>query len=149
MFFFSSRRRHTRCALVTGVQTCALPIFYGKDKVTGDNTPDFFNFLRDVRAAVGLPASYFNPGGAFNGTALSAGSLPTGIYATQHFVQKRTSYAAYGEASYELTPTLKFTGRSDEHTSEHQSLMCTSYAVVCLKEKIINIMTPTLDSIRT
>src|SRR3546814_5448574 len=26
-FFFSSRRRHTRCALVTGVQTCALPIF--------------------------------------------------------------------------------------------------------------------------
>src|SRR3546814_10745240 len=28
MFFFSSRRRHTRCALVTGVQTCALPICY-------------------------------------------------------------------------------------------------------------------------
>src|SRR3546814_12904590 len=26
-FFFSSGRRHTRCALVTGVQTCALPIF--------------------------------------------------------------------------------------------------------------------------
>src|SRR3546814_14083362 len=28
VFFFSSRRRHTRCALVTGVQTCALPISY-------------------------------------------------------------------------------------------------------------------------
>src|SRR3546814_7679532 len=28
VFFFSSRRRHTRCALVTGVQTCALPIFW-------------------------------------------------------------------------------------------------------------------------
>src|SRR3546814_3247310 len=28
IFFFSSRRRHTRCALVTGVQTCALPIWY-------------------------------------------------------------------------------------------------------------------------
>src|SRR3546814_5010466 len=27
LFFFSSRRRHTRCALVTGVQTCALPIY--------------------------------------------------------------------------------------------------------------------------
>src|SRR3546814_10360447 len=26
LFFFSSRRRHTICALVTGVQTCALPI---------------------------------------------------------------------------------------------------------------------------
>src|SRR3546814_5190443 len=29
-FFFSSRRRHTRCALVTGVQTCALPICFRK-----------------------------------------------------------------------------------------------------------------------
>src|SRR3546814_1911156 len=28
--FVSSRRRHTRCALVTGVQTCALPIFLDK-----------------------------------------------------------------------------------------------------------------------
>src|SRR3546814_10522393 len=27
VFFFSSRRRHTRCALVNGVQTCALPIY--------------------------------------------------------------------------------------------------------------------------
>src|SRR3546814_8972630 len=31
-FFFSSRRRHTRCALVTGVQTCALPIFLAADR---------------------------------------------------------------------------------------------------------------------
>src|SRR3546814_11435570 len=29
VFFFSSRRRHTSCALVTGVQTCALPIYLG------------------------------------------------------------------------------------------------------------------------
>src|SRR3546814_5517441 len=28
LVFFSSRRRHTRCALVTGVQTCALPIWW-------------------------------------------------------------------------------------------------------------------------
>src|SRR3546814_9216306 len=32
MFFFSSRRRHTSCALVTGVQTCALPI----SRLTGE-----------------------------------------------------------------------------------------------------------------
>src|SRR3546814_7630089 len=34
LFFFSSRRRHTRCALVTGVQTCALPILsrYGAEE---------------------------------------------------------------------------------------------------------------------
>src|SRR3546814_8136607 len=28
LFYFSSRRRHTICALVTGVQTCALPIYH-------------------------------------------------------------------------------------------------------------------------
>src|SRR3546814_3396524 len=31
-FFFSIRRRHTRCALVTGVQTCALPIYIVAEK---------------------------------------------------------------------------------------------------------------------
>src|SRR3546814_1473321 len=34
IFFFSSRRRHTRCALVTGVQTCALPILIKRRKYT-------------------------------------------------------------------------------------------------------------------
>src|SRR3546814_12442843 len=34
-FFFSSRRRHTRCALVTGVQTCALPIYTGAFHLAG------------------------------------------------------------------------------------------------------------------
>src|SRR3546814_4022734 len=32
LFFFSSRRRHTRCALVTGVQTCALPISHTNER---------------------------------------------------------------------------------------------------------------------
>src|SRR3546814_10774562 len=35
VFFFSSRRRHTRCALVTGVQTCALPICKGRPVLNG------------------------------------------------------------------------------------------------------------------
>src|SRR3546814_2315601 len=39
LFFFSSRRRHTRCALVTGVQTCALPILTGQ--------PDFAHLVID------------------------------------------------------------------------------------------------------
>src|SRR3546814_7329827 len=33
IFCFSSRRRHTRCALVTGVQTCALPILDEKAQI--------------------------------------------------------------------------------------------------------------------
>src|SRR3546814_6088227 len=47
VLFFSSRRRHTRCALVTGVQTCALPIFHGRiehlQKMTGRN---FFEIIK-------------------------------------------------------------------------------------------------------
>src|SRR3546814_1510322 len=47
LFFFSSRRRHTRCALVTGVQTCALPIcrshddyyFQRPERITADPPP--------------------------------------------------------------------------------------------------------------
>src|SRR3546814_3510972 len=47
VFFFSSRRRHTRCSLVTGVQTCALPIS------TVATMPDE-NFLSQVPAASAL-----------------------------------------------------------------------------------------------
>ncbi|HMO67717.1 MAG TPA: TonB-dependent receptor, partial [Novosphingobium sp.] len=83
--------------------------FYGKDSITARNLPDFFNSLSDVRAAVGLPASWFNPAGNFNGAGLSAASLPTGIRATQNFKQVRTSWALYGEGSYEVTPTVKLT----------------------------------------
>src|SRR3546814_5169459 len=36
-FFFSSRRRHTRCALVTGVQTCALPIWENLRLIAGSD----------------------------------------------------------------------------------------------------------------
>src|SRR3546814_3363676 len=52
LFFFSSRRRHTICALVTGVQTCALPIFsmWGNDSYVSPNlTPYIVEFLLDAR----------------------------------------------------------------------------------------------------
>src|SRR3546814_14402518 len=42
-FFFSSRRRHTRCALVTGVQTCALPISWLALSVDGSYSNDDYN----------------------------------------------------------------------------------------------------------
>src|SRR3546814_2831520 len=46
-FFFSSRRRHTRCALVTGVQTCALPIFvtFGAFDQGGEFSTMLANFV--------------------------------------------------------------------------------------------------------
>src|SRR3546814_5652152 len=59
-FFFSSRRRHTRCALVTGVQTCALPICRGRPRghrgvpaVSGDSVAPVTPLLRLERVAAG------------------------------------------------------------------------------------------------
>src|SRR3546814_10781229 len=62
-FFFASRRRHTRCALVTGVQTCALPICYGipvlvgreglHDKLRDMGVPDAESF--EVHNSVNSP----------------------------------------------------------------------------------------------
>src|SRR3546814_16539369 len=46
--FFSSRRLHTRCSLVTGVQTCDLPIFFGINKPMRD--------ISDMWAAEGYVA---------------------------------------------------------------------------------------------
>src|SRR3546814_4679979 len=48
MFFFSSRRRHTRCALVIGVQTCARPIYHGKLKI----------LIKPVRGFKSIPTAY-------------------------------------------------------------------------------------------
>src|SRR3546814_2157360 len=79
-FFFSSRRRHTRCALVTGVQTCALPIC--------------------------SPAR--SKASATSRQSISATSCARSVRPCR---------------------------RSEEHTSELQSLMRISYAVFCLKKK--------------
>src|SRR3546814_1100066 len=63
LFFFSSRRRHTSCALVTGVQTCALPILvlvigvasieHGGEPTIGIEPIDGFagGQIKDVQAA--------------------------------------------------------------------------------------------------
>src|SRR3546814_1818831 len=45
---FSSRRRHTRCALVTGVQTCALPIWQPEFvQAVQEVSEDIFDFIAD------------------------------------------------------------------------------------------------------
>src|SRR3546814_2296257 len=54
LFFVSSRRRHTRCALVTGVQTCALPIF-----VCAATFDQMVNLLRFVDQGFGGLLSAF------------------------------------------------------------------------------------------
>src|SRR3546814_3988080 len=98
-FFFSSRRRHTRCALVTGVQTCALPICFHPSRTSASTYPGVYGFgrsstPRNIRSISMLSA-----------TVICDRSIPWK------------------------------SGRSEEHTSELQSLMRISYAVFCLKNK--------------
>src|SRR3546814_4037819 len=52
LFFFSSIRRHTSCALVTGVQTCALPIFLVRTHAGEEITRQPFDDAPLLRAGV-------------------------------------------------------------------------------------------------
>lgn len=103
--------------------------FYGEDSIENDNLPNFFNFTRDVNAALGLPTTYFNPGGAFSGAGLSATSTPTGVNATQEYDQDRESFAIYGEANYDLTDTVTLTVglRYSEDDLEYSNGLTTYY----------------------
>src|SRR3546814_5298716 len=53
-FFFSSRRRHTRCALVTGVQTCALPIYLVENDPEGPDRALQDRGIAEVEVETGL-----------------------------------------------------------------------------------------------
>src|SRR3546814_7962887 len=67
--FFSSRRRHTRCALVTGVQTCALPISVEPRFLVADEPVSMLdvsiragilNLLRKFAAELGMGILYIS-----------------------------------------------------------------------------------------
>src|SRR3546814_7808513 len=110
MFFFSSRIRHTRCALVTGVQTCALPI----SRTHGARR------RRSARRARAHVQAAPDHRAAPEGGAEHRGHA--------HHLQRVRHERGDGPAA----------ARSEEHTSELQSLMRISYAVFCLKKKKIN-----------
>src|SRR3546814_13176152 len=59
-FFFSSRRRHTRCALVTGVQTCALPILELVERDAVDLVPVIAERMH-ITLADRAPVDEFDP----------------------------------------------------------------------------------------
>src|SRR3546814_2366110 len=125
LFFFSSRRRHTRCALVTGVQTCALPIF---QRVVAKQVP----------LSPGVSIAY---SGQFEYLQHAIAKLKLVVPATLLiiFVLLYMTFGRFDDAAL-IMGTLPFalTGgiwRSEEHTSELQSLMRISYAVFCLKKK--------------
>src|SRR3546814_8926113 len=122
-FFFSSRRRHTRCALVTGVQTCALPIWWSGQppgKSYGKQANDRHNVVR------------YNGGLArFSCTDKAPCNDAGRLYRTMRF----TCRACLHPPRVGLYGNSVHCSRSEEHTSELQSLMRISYAVFCLKKK--------------
>src|SRR3546814_2829465 len=107
-FFFSSRRRHTRCALVTGVQTCALPI----------PLPCHIMAIphRQVPHQGAMPQNSVVCHWISNPPRPPSGALKVLVPETDR-------------------PARSMMVRSEEHTSELQSLMRISYAVFCLKKK--------------
>src|SRR3546814_7901843 len=124
VFFFSSRRRHTRCALVTGVQTCALPILACALSLLGIDS--LLLRLMMKASSAGKPrlaVKYVNE--AFAAATLMA--LP-GVLLCWGLAGAVMLFRDGLEAAGESL-------RSEEHTSELQSLMRISYAVFCLKKK--------------
>src|SRR3546814_5997264 len=107
---FSSRRRHTRCALVTGVQTCALPIFRRADLPFVPHN----GFVLD---------QHENRRERLEHVSVDVDQLwPVTRQYRSHLVAK-------------WPVSELWIDRSEEHTSELQSLMRISYAVFSSKTK--------------
>src|SRR3546814_7221161 len=127
MFFFSSRRRHTRCALVTGVQTCALPIslqpaapFIEQQHRRG----------HDERQHDRRDHQMVDPAAHGSRSSPSTWSVPVCPRDASSTTRSNAVVAK------EMTMAVRTSAcRSEEHTSELQSLMRNSYAVFCLKTK--------------
>src|SRR3546814_9031748 len=122
--FFSSRRRHTSCALVTGVQTCALPIapdaavqFLTHDPQQLMRTGDELQGRLQVRVRAAdryRRADRMVDSGCGRKILSHAGTLP-----------HRAECPPIWTGALQTVLAC----RSEEHTSELQSLMRKSYAV--------------------
>src|SRR3546814_9579177 len=158
-FFFPSIRRHTSCALLTGVQTCALPISLSDDEVSatavllfsaGFETttnligngllallqhPDQLERWRAdptlAPAAVDELLRWDSPVQMNMRTALEPAEIAGESLAAGDVVIVLQGGANRDPAHFPDADTF----RSEEHTSELQSLMRISYAVFCLKKK--------------
>src|SRR3546814_6116149 len=139
-FFFSSRRRHTRCALVTGVQTCALPILtgdasffaFGTAGTVAVNDADVAGTI-SIFAADGLSGSFGAGGNIFLN---SSGSINASAQANGGYVDGNGGVAegnlfvvAAGDAVLTDSSAARMFGvnRSEEQTYELQSLMRITY----------------------
>src|SRR3546814_8832997 len=153
VFLLSCKRRHTGCAVVTGVQTCALPICRGEILVQAEVAADRAGDLRHLdgggQAGAAVVALVIDedlglvlqpPEGAgvddAVAVALEAGAgraLRLGKVAPPALLGPAGEGGRRTRVQHGRDPTAW--PRSEEHTSELQSLMRNSYAVLCLKKK--------------
>src|SRR3546814_7062173 len=140
-FFFSSRRRHTSCALVTGVQTCALPIYALVLQNNADiPAEDPFGHLAgaspwgrrsalrlyNARLTAAVPA----------GVAVFDLDHVSALWGKARWLDPRYWY----HSRHAFAPDAAGPVRSEEHTSELQSLMRISYAVFLFNKKRSQLM---------
>src|SRR3546814_2584250 len=139
VFFFSSRRRHTRCALVTGVQTCALPISIPHIRSPQGSArtwtlPLGFDQTPNDRSGV-LAAAVDDAAKAASTAILFHFTRPDTL---SLMIWRPPSLPGFARLPlltlmHAARTCLVHDVRSEEHTSELQSLMRISYAVIGLK----------------
>src|SRR3546814_4414203 len=142
-FFFSSRRRHTSCELVTGVQTCALPICRpvswggnqgnegneGNGKCKGAHGHEESNIPHTPL----IPLSQKQEAPPKRGLSTSRYRIRQPA-ATTLTVRRFFGPLTANSTLPSTSANRVWSRRSEEHTSELQSLMRISYAVFCLKK---------------
>src|SRR3546814_15644357 len=115
IFFFSSRRRHTICALVTGVQTCALPI-YDIAFTSEARTPDPQRMLR----AYAQSAATLNLLRAF---AQGGYANLHQVHSWTHDFMGRSPWAKkYAETADRIGDALEFMGADRKRVVEGKSV---------------------------
>src|SRR3546814_2707907 len=133
-FFFSSRRRHTRCALVTGVQTCALPIFAARGIGALHGADDVAALAHAAQRVGKLGREAPVRGSNLRREPESLERLQT---AHADRLVERAARCRAGEdissasriSERSMLVSRSCPTRSEEHTSELQSLMRLSYPV--------------------
>src|SRR3546814_2392129 len=124
-------RRQTMCALGTGVQTCALPIYRGRGSEVGHLEPTQCLAGRFCRKAADKERARATGSERGKNAKIEAISPTWVCRIPEHIIwaEVEGEFGVYPEA-------CERTHRSEEHTSELQSLMRISYAVFCLKKNI-------------
>src|SRR3546814_4896792 len=136
VFFFSSRRRHTRCALVTGVQTCALPILWHERDISHSSVERFIG----PDATITLDFALARLTSVIDKLVIYPERMQKnldrmgGLVHSQRVLLALTQAGVSREDAYRLVQrnAMKVWDsdgalRSEEHKSELQSLMRTSY----------------------